>query len=311
MTTHLKRGTMRRILSVGAALAAAAAVGVSVAAAATAPPPFPAATVGPVFIAAQTVTADGTMTNYFAPGSTVTFRAYAMETKTKKLVTAKEMKYFYVTIPNEPNVKLAYKPSAPGATTKMPWVGTWTIPTTYPAGTVPIDIRIKLKSHATGQFVQMPVVPAMLTVAATPPPLFGPAPTNQSTGLVTKDDTSNLSLYVDSVNGTSPAAAPKRPNGCSQTNVYKRGEQVVFRSWGMDLKSGDVLTLDNVKDAHVVIPGQPNLTLNYGSHGVVSFWSAPWQLPTDYPLGATTVLVVFTTLDGQVGTFSYTINVIP
>jgi hypothetical protein len=299
---------MRRILSVGAVLAAAA-IGASSAAAATIPP-FPAATVGPVFIAAQTVTADGTMTNYFAPGSTVTFRAYAVDTKTKKLVAAKDMRFFYVKIPNQPNVKLAYKPTAPGAAKGMPWVGTWTIPADYPAGTVPIDIRIKLRSHRTGQFVQMPVVSAMLTVSAKPPALFSPAP-GGTTGLVANNGSTTVSLYVDSVNGTRPAAAAPRQVGCSQTNVYKRGEQVVFRSWGMDLKSGDVLTLDNVKEAHVVIPGQPNLALNYGSHGVVSFWSAPWNLPTDFPLGDTTAQIVFTTLDGRTATFDYALSVIP
>jgi len=296
---------MRRILSVGAVVAAA--IGVSVASAAT-PPPFPAAKVGPVFIAAQTVTTDGTMTNYFAPGSTVVFRAYAMDTKTKKLVTGKAARFFYVKIPNQPNVKLAYKPTAPGATKGMPWVGTWAIPAAYPAGAVPIDIRIKLRSHRTGQFVQMPVAPAMLTVAAAPPALFSPAPTGP-VGL--EPGSNNLSLYVDTVNGTHPAAAAPRPKGCSQTNVYKHGEQVVFRGWGMDLKSGEVLTTDNVKDAHVVIPGQPSLPLNYGSHGVVSFWSAPWNLPTDYPLGDATAKVVFTTLAGQTATFDYTISVIP
>jgi hypothetical protein len=299
---------MRRILSVGVVLAAAA-IGAASAPAATIPP-FPAAKVGPVFIAAQTVTAGGTMTNYFAPGSTVVFRAYAVATKSKKLVAAQDMKYFYVKIPNEPNVKLSYDPSAPGATKNMPWVGSWAIPANFPAGKVPIDIRIKLKSRATGQFVQMPVAPAMLTVSAVPPTLFGPAPTGD-TGLVASNNSTNLSLYVDSVNGTRPAAAAPRSVGCSQTNVYKRGEQVVFRAWGMDLKSGAVLTLDNVKEAHVSIAGQPNLTLNYGAHGVVSFWSAPWNLPTDFPLGSTTAHVVFTTLDGQTATFDYALNVIP
>jgi hypothetical protein len=299
---------MKRILSVGAVLAASA-FGASSAVAAT-PPPFPAAKVAQVFVAAQTVTADGTMTNYFAPGSTVTFRAYAVVAKSKKLVTAADMKYFYVKIPNAANVKLAYKPTAPGATKGMPWVGTWAIPASYAAGTVPIDIRIKLKSRARGQFVQMPVVPAMLTVSAKPPALFGPAPTG-TTGLVTSNDTANLSLYVDSVNGTRPAAAAPRQVGCSQTNVYKRGEQVVFRAWGMDLKSGDVLTLENVKEAHVAIAGQPSLTLNFGAHGVVEFWSAPWNLPKDFPLGTTVVHVAFTTLDGRTGTFDYALNIIP
>ncbi|HXH97025.1 MAG TPA: hypothetical protein VNH40_07425 [Gaiellaceae bacterium] len=303
---------MRRILSGGAVLAAAA-IGASSAAAATVPA-FPAPTVGPVFIAAQTVTSDGTMTNYFAPGSKVVFRAYAVNTKTKKLVAAKDMKFFYVKIPNQPNVKLAYSPTGAGATKGMPWVGTWSIPADFKAGLVPIDIRIKLKSRRTGQFVQMPVASSMLHVAAQPPALFGPAPSG-STGLVASDDAANLSLYVDSVNGSRPVGAAPRQIGCSQTNVYKRGEQVVFRAWGMDLKGGDVLSIENVKEAHVAIAGQPNLTLNWGAHGAtdakVNFWTTPWILPADFPLGSTTAHVVFTTLDGQTATFDYALNVIP
>ena len=129
--------------------------------------PFPSTTAGGVFIAAQTVTTGGAMTNYFAPGNTVVFRAYAVVTKTKTLVAAKAVKYFYVKIPGQPNVKLAYKPTAPGATKSLPWVGTWKIPADLAAGNVPIDVRIKLKSRSTGQFVQMPVTSAMLTVSAT------------------------------------------------------------------------------------------------------------------------------------------------
>ncbi len=50
------------------------------------------------------------------PARTVTFRAYAVDGKTHKVLVAKDVKYFYVTIPNQPNVKLKYDPSAPGAT---------------------------------------------------------------------------------------------------------------------------------------------------------------------------------------------------
>ena len=38
--------------------------------------PFPSQKVGKVFVAAQTVTTDGAMSNFFAPGSTVVFRAF-------------------------------------------------------------------------------------------------------------------------------------------------------------------------------------------------------------------------------------------
>lgn len=304
---------MRRILTLGAVLAAAA-IGASAAAAADPVVPFPAAKAGPVFVAAQTVASGGAMANYFAPGETVTFRAYAIDTKTKKFVAAKDVQFFYVMLPGQPNVKLSYNPTATGATQGMPWVGTWAIPASFTPGTVAVDIRIKLKAHRTGQFVQMPVTPAQLTVKAVAPPLFSPGPTG-NVGLTSTSGKLDMSIYADTVNGTRPVGAAPRQVGCSQTNVFKRGEQVVFRVWGQNLATGDVLSTDNVKDAHVSISGQPDVALNWGGHGSgaakVWFWSAPWTPPADFPLGETTVHIVFTTLDGKTGTFDYSLNIIP
>jgi hypothetical protein len=251
------------------------------------------------------------MVNQFAPGSSVIFRAYAIDTKTKKLVTAKDAKYFYVTIPNQPNVKLKYDPKAPGATAQMPWTGTWTVPASYPAGLVPFKVLAKTNSKRQGSFEQMPVTSAMLTIAAKPQtsPANGPA---ASTSAVSSPD---IGLYVDTVNGTQPVGAPKRPVGCTQTNVYKRGEQFVLRAWGTDLATGDVLSTDNVKEAHFSIPGQADVALNWGLHGAtgakVYFWTNFWNIPSDYPLGETTVHVVFTLESGKTGTYDHVITIIP
>ena len=96
-------------------------------------------------------------------------------------------------------------------------------------------------------------------------------------------------LYVDTVNGTRPAGAKPRPLGCTQTNYFARGEQVVFRVWGSEAATGDILSTENVKYAYVKIPGQPNMKLNWGAHGTapnrVWFWTAAWIIPKDYPLG--------------------------
>ena len=144
--------------------------------------------------------------------------------------------------------------------------------------------------------------------------MFAPAPTGD-TGESTASGKVDLSLYVDSVNGTRPVGAAPRQVGCSQTNVYKIGEQVVFRVWGMNLADGTVLSTDNVKDAHVSIAGQPDLTLNWGAHGnagyKVYFWSSPWIVPATMPLGQSVAHVVFTTLDGKTATFDYALNFIP
>jgi hypothetical protein len=305
---------MRKFLSLGAALVIFGAVAVSTAAADTPPTPvpFPAPTSGPVFISAQTVDATGAMVNQFAPGSSVIFRAYAIDTKTKKLVTAKDAKYFYVTIPNQPNVKLKYDAKAPGATAQMPWTGTWTVPASYPAGLVPFKVLAKTNSKRQGSFVQMPVTSAMLTIAAKPQnsPANGPA---ASTSAVSSPD---IGLYVDTVNGSQPVGAPKRPVGCTQTNVYKRGEQVVIRTWGFELSKGEVLTTDNVDTASYTIPGLATPgTLNWGAHGnagaKVWFWSSPWIVPADFPLGDVTIHITFKTDSGKTGTYDHVITIIP
>jgi hypothetical protein len=304
---------MKLSLTLGAA--AAAALSLTGAALADNPPvPFPAPHTGPVFVAAQTVAMNGAMSNYFAPGATVVFRAYAVDTKAKTLVAAKNVKFFYVAIPNEPNVKLTYDPTAPGASKGMPWTGQWTVPAGYASGLVPFKILIKLNTKRTGQFVQMPVSSAGLTISASSPPIFGPGASGGEPGL-TANGKVELALYADTVNGTHPLGAAPRAAGCSQTNVFKRGEQVVFRIWGNDLATGDVLSSDNVKDAHVSIPGQPDLTLNWGAHGAtgskVNFWSNAWNLPSDYPLGQVTAHIVFTTESGETGSYDHVLNIIP
>src|SRR5579872_470337 len=162
------------------ALAAAALATVALASVATADSinPFPATKVGDVFVAAQTVTTDGTMANWFAPGATVVFRAYAVDPTTKLPVVAKDVRYFYVTIPGQPNVKLKYDATAPGASAGLPWTGQWVVPATYTPGTVNFKVLIQTRAkngkQLRGQFVQFPVASAMLTISASAPPAFSP-----------------------------------------------------------------------------------------------------------------------------------------
>src|SRR4051794_34396805 len=109
---------MRKLLSLGVAAVAAASLS---SAALAADSPFPAAKVSGVFVAAQTVSSTGAVTNFVAPGGKVVFRAYAVDAKTKKVLTAKDVKFFYVKLPNSPNVKLAFDAKAPGASAQLAW----------------------------------------------------------------------------------------------------------------------------------------------------------------------------------------------
>jgi hypothetical protein len=132
---------------------------------------------------------------------------------------------------------------------------------------------------------------APLAQTATPTPL--PAPPVQGGKLA-------VVMYVDTVQGGAGTPAPVV--GCSQTNLFRQGQQVVFRMWGVNVKlSGVALTNKNVKSAVVIIPGlSAPLALAYGAHGkapnpVVSFWAVGWKTDATYPLGVVNFAVVVTT----------------
>ena len=111
-------------------------------------------------------------------------------------------------------------------------------------------------------------------------------------------------VYADTV--SSSRGDVKLSRVCTQTNFFPRKARVVFRAWAMD-STGKPLTPLEIKYAYVKIPGQPNLALNWGAHGTapnrVSFWSAAWAIPTDYPLGVVPFRIVFKTEDGRFGIF--------
>ena len=122
-------------------------------------------------------------------------------------------------------------------------------------------------------------------------------------------------LYVDTVNGTRPAGAKPRPVGCTQSNTFTRGEQMVFRVWGTDATSGATLTTENVSYAYVKFPGMANLRLNWGPHGPTTnrvwFWTVAVNIPADYALGEGTARIVFKTDDGEFGTYDYRFTIVP
>jgi hypothetical protein len=270
--------------------------------------PFPATSSGDVFVIAHTVTTDGAMYDYFKPGDTVVFRAYAVDGKNHKILT--EAKFFYATIPGAANVKFQYDPKAKTASGQYAWIGTWTVPSTYPLGTVNFKVLVQAKTKRRGSFVQMPVPTSQLTITNTPPATGSVTP---PAAVSTPTGTDDTVVYADSVNGTRPSGAAPRPIGCTQTNIFKRGEQFVLRTWGFDLKTKTVLSLDNVTEAHFTVPGQPNVTLNWGSHGTakVYFWTNFWNIPTTFPLGDITVKVAYTLTTGGTATLDYPITIIP
>jgi hypothetical protein len=94
----------------------------------------------------------------------------------------------------------------------------------------------------------------------------------------------HLFLYVDTVTGG--ASNPKPAGDCVQTNTFLRGQQVVFRMYGINIADhGANLTSANVASAFVRIPGLAKIPLKFGNHGTTSYWTAAWTVGQHYPLG--------------------------
>ena len=89
--------------------------------------PFPSPTIENVFVSSRTVTAasspagPGVLTNYYARGSTVVFQVFAGAMKTGKILTAADVKYAYIKLPDGTKIKLTYK--EPANTTDPAWSG--------------------------------------------------------------------------------------------------------------------------------------------------------------------------------------------
>ena len=120
----------------------------------------------------------------------------------------------------------------------------------------------------------------------------------------------DVGLYVDSVNGTRPAGTTPRPVGCTQTNVFKRGEQFVLRAWGIGHGDGQrALDARTSTRPRSRFPASPPVTLNWGAHGATTnrvwFWSNAWNIPADYPARRRDVRVTFKIDSGKVGIYDY------
>jgi hypothetical protein len=150
---------MKKLLTASAAVVALLAVGAT--AWADTPPevPFPAPKTD-VFVAVNTSTTAGAATNFVTRGSSVVFSAFAADLKTRKVLTDKDVKYFYVAIPDQPNVKLTFSKLG----SRFLWTATWTVPASQPLGIVPFKALVKTNARRYGSFVQPPVTNAMLTV---------------------------------------------------------------------------------------------------------------------------------------------------
>ena len=172
---------MKRVPAATGVAVAAGVIAFATSALAQAPAPTPSWPPGKaqVFIWADTLTAPtssygyvpsvvGKQENFFPRTAGVLFRAYAVDLKTKHVLTDKSVTYFYVKIPGQPNLKLTYGTQGSGSKASGLWTATWSIPPDYQLGVVPFRILIKTKAKRYGMFAQAPVEASQLTVIPKP-----------------------------------------------------------------------------------------------------------------------------------------------
>lgn len=142
-------------------IAAAAAAVLAMPAVAQEPPnPFPGKKLD-VFIYADTVTSSSTkptpakvcsQTNFFNRGARVVFRMWGNEAATGLALTTDNVKYAYVKIAGQPNLKLTFGKHGKLATSPWFWSAAWAIPADYPIGAVSWRIVVKTKANKFGAF---------------------------------------------------------------------------------------------------------------------------------------------------------------
>jgi hypothetical protein len=110
---------------------------------------------------------------------------------------------------------------------------------------------------------------------------------------------------VDTVQGAGGTVKLAADAACSQTNLFQRGDVVVFRMWGVHATTGgNDLTSASVEKAYVKIPGLAAIPMVYGNHPTkpaVAYWTAAWPVGKTYPLGIVNFTVTVVTNPVPVG----------
>jgi hypothetical protein len=170
----------------------------------------------------------------------------------------------------------------------------------------------KLKTRIAVGLVAAFAVAGMATAIASAGASTGHASASTTTtttlaGPVQGNGQHHVFFNVDTVQGGGGTVKLAADAACSMTNLFQRGDVVVFRMYGVHVSTGANLTNVTVKSAFVKVPGLPKMHLVYSNHPTkpaVAYWTAAWPVAKSYPLGVVnyTVTVVTNPIPG--GSFS-------
>ena len=117
-----------------------------------------------------------TRTNFFRPRERAVWHISMYDLKTGKVIEAADVKYAYLKIPGQPNLKLKYGPHGKDPlVAPWNWFYGWDIPPDYPLGIVDYQIVVKTKSMKeageVGKFTEFPLKPEQMTIVSQRTPL--------------------------------------------------------------------------------------------------------------------------------------------
>jgi hypothetical protein len=163
----------------------------------------------------------------------------------------------------------------------------------------------KLRNRIAVVLVAAVAAGAMATAAATAGASTGHVATSTTTttsttlGPPVQGNTQHHVFFsVDTVQGGGGTVKLPADAACSMTNLFQRGEVVVFRMYGVHVTTGANLTNVTVKSAWVKVPGLPKMPMYYSNHPtkpVVAYWTAAWPIKQSYPLGVVNYTVTVIT----------------
>jgi hypothetical protein len=169
----------------------------------------------------------------------------------------------------------------------------------------------KLRTRIAVGLVAAAAVGAMATAIASAGAATGHAATSTTSSTTTTtlappvqgNGQHHVFFSVDTVQGGGGTVKLAADAACSMTNLFQRGDVVVFRMYGVHVSTGANLTNVTVKSAYVKVPGLPKIPMFYSNHPtkpVVAYWTAAWPVGKSYPLGVVnyTVTVVTNPIPG-------------
>lgn len=127
-------------------------------------------------------------------------------------------------------------------------------------------------------------------------PTAAPAPAAQVT--------SKLFIQADIVQGTKNLPQDQMAaKTCVVSSRFPRNAEILWRMNILDPRTGETMDDKAISSVQVKLADGKVVDGKYGKHGDVSFWTAVWQIPKDFPTGTLNYTIVATSKDGRTGEY--------